>query len=62
MKLPRDEVPVVDSVPAEAPSTVRCVLFCARPVTVRLLVLLMVVVAVRIVEVSPSSRPPGPRP
>ena len=45
LKLPRDEVPVVDSVPAVAPSTVRCVLPCASPVTVRELLLVIVVVS-----------------
>ena len=62
VKLPRDEVPVVDSVPADAPLTERWVLPCARPVTVRELELLIVVVAVSTVDVSPSSLPPGPRP
>src|SRR5829696_7170279 len=62
VKLPRDDVPVVDSVPADAPFIVRCVLPCARPVTVRELELLIVVVAVSTVDVSPSNRPPGPRP
>src|SRR6476620_8801876 len=62
LKLPRDDVPVVDSVPADAPSTVRCVLPCASPVTVRELELLIVVVAVRTVDVSPSSLPFSPRP
>src|SRR5215212_6687220 len=62
VKLPRDEVPVVDSVPADAPSIVRCVLPCASPVTVRELELLIVVVAVSTVDVSPSSLPFSPRP
>ena len=62
VKLPRDDVPVVDSVPADAPFTVRSVLPCASPVTVRVLELLIVVVAVSTVDVSPSSRPPWPRP
>jgi hypothetical protein len=34
VKAPRAEVPVVVSVPADAPFTVRCVLPLARPVTV----------------------------
>lgn len=39
-------VPVVDSVPADFPSTVRCVLVDARPPIVKLLELLTVLVAV----------------
>src|SRR5690348_9880071 len=62
VKLPRDDVPVVDSVPADAPSTVRWVLPCASPVTVRELDELIVVDAVSTVDVSPSSLPSGPRP
>ena len=62
MTIRPDDVPVVDSVPADAPSTVRCVLPCASPLTVRELALLIVVVAVSTRDVSPSSRPPGPRP
>src|SRR5512132_777704 len=62
VKFPRDEVPVVDSVPADAPSIVRCVLPWASPVTVRELELLIVVVAVSTVDVSPSSLPRSPRP
>src|SRR6187455_686527 len=62
VKLPRVDVPVVDSVPADAPLTVRCVLPCASPVTVRLLELLIVVDAVSTVDVSPSGLPPAPRP
>src|SRR6185369_14460620 len=59
---PRLDVPVTDSSPFDAPSILREVLPCARPLTVRSLAVLIVVVAVRIVDVSPSSRPPGPRP
>ena len=63
VKLPRDDVPVVDSVPADAPSTVRCVLPCASPVTVRVLELLIVVVAVstvrRVAEEAPARAAPA---
>ena len=37
VKVPCADVPVVDSVPADAPFTVRCVLPLARPVTVSVL-------------------------
>lgn len=37
LNAPCDDVPVVFSVPADAPFTVRCVLPFARPVTVRVL-------------------------
>ena len=62
VKLPRLDVPVVDSCPSEAPLMVRCVLPDASPVTVRELLLVSVVDAVRMVDVSPSRRPADPRP
>ena len=52
----------VDSRPDDVAFVVRCVLAGTRPVVVRSLLLVTVVVAVRIVAVSPSKRPNSPRP
>jgi hypothetical protein len=62
VKLPRLDVPVVTSLLDDAPFTVRCVLVDARPVVVRSLALVTVVLADTIVAVSPrSSAPRAPR-